>query len=117
MRKTILCLLLILVVLAMAACSEEKPDVQTDVKRVTMDAVIEKIYEETLYVRISGEKEDYLFVSRCDTVTQNGEQISSDILTAGDGIQIVYDGQIKGKSPAQIANVYEIILTKTHPVQ
>ncbi|MBQ8497710.1 MAG: hypothetical protein IJ489_09695 [Clostridia bacterium] len=117
MKKTILCVFLIFAVLMVSACAEEKPDVPENPERVTLDAVIEKIYEKTLYVRILDETEDYLFVSRCDTVTQDGEQISSDILTAGDGIQIVYDGQIKGKSPAQIANVYEIILTKAHPVQ
>ena len=110
MKKTVLCILLILAVLSAAACAKEKTNLPDLKEKASLDVVIEKIYEETLYVRIL-DGNDYLFVNRCDTVTQNGEHIAENTLSVGDGIRVIYDGELLGNSPAQIANVYEIVLT------
>ena len=78
-----------------------------------MDAVIEKIYAEVLYVRETDSEGNYHFVNLKDTVTKNGNTVSSENLSVGDSIQIVFDGAVSENSPGQIKNVYEIILKGT----
>ena len=101
----------VFLLISMTACASDQPKDPKGTDLEILNAVIEKTYEKTLYVRTADKGEEYFFVSRCDTVTQNGEAIAQDSLEAGDTIQIVYDGVALGSSPAQIANVFEIILT------
>jgi hypothetical protein len=66
-----------------------------------------------LYVRETDGEGKYHFVDLKDTVIKNGSTVSSEALSVGDGIQIVFGGNVSEDSPGQIKNVYEIILKGT----
>ena len=119
MKKTILCLLLLATILSLTACArtahtEPPADLPQQTNWITLDVTIEKVYDDTLYVRTADETGTYFFVDRCDHVTKDGEPITDGDLSIGDGIRIVYDSNtVVGDSPSQITNVFEIKLIST----